>query len=286
MESLLALGQAFENLLSAAAFRVLRHEILRRTVLATLMTALWPLSLLNLASNIDNPFNHAKNRSEKAGRVLADALINRVQGERPVTLVGYSLGARVIYSCLRSLAERRAFGLIDTVVLIGAPVPSGRKHWQMMRSVVSGKMFNVYSKDDYILAFMYRAASVQMGVAGLQAIPDIEGVESVDLSAEVKGHLRYPDLMGPILTRCGFPDINAGPIEKEEIDPVDEGDHGTMGNLIDLDFAALSLPDAKAANLSPAVPPRPTMSTSSRAGAEAEHDGSDEEHGDDHHGGK
>ncbi|KAI0882254.1 DUF726-domain-containing protein [Annulohypoxylon maeteangense] len=241
MKSLMALGEKLRGLVASAAWSAVRAEILQRTVLATLSGALWPIFLLNSASNIDNPFSLAKNRSEKAGRILADALINRVQGERPVTLVGYSLGARVIYSCLRSLAERKAFGLIDTVVLIGAPVPSNNGYWEMMRTVVSGRLFNVYSENDYILGFLYRTTSLQLGIAGLQAITgDIEGVENLDLSNEVTGHMRYPELVPKILARCGFPDIRGGKgaIEKDdgkiEIELKDK-DWAETGNLIDIE---------------------------------------------------
>ncbi|OTA79916.1 hypothetical protein M434DRAFT_25665 [Hypoxylon sp. CO27-5] len=240
IKSLMALGDKLKGLVASAAWSAVRAEILKRTVLATLSGALWPIFLLNSASSIDNPFSLARNRSEKAGKILADALINRVQGERPVTLVGYSLGARVIYSCLRVLAERKAFGLVDTVVLIGAPVPSNTNHWQMMRTVVTGKLFNVYSENDYILGFLYRATSMQLGIAGLQAIGgDIEGVENLDLSNEVTGHLRYPELTAKILARCGFPDIRggAGAIEKDEgkieIELRDK-DWAETGNLIDI----------------------------------------------------
>lgn len=168
----------------------------------------------------DAPFFYSK-----AGLVLADALINKAQGERPVTLIGYSLGARLIYSCLMSLAERRAFGLVESAVLIGAPTPSGEsphsdfntpqleilrvaalattvmrvlyvylktaihlrdsfkslqisRHngltpiwgksdaavWRAMRSVVSGRLVNVYSENDYILAFLYRTSSIQVSL--------------------------------------------------------------------------------------------------------------------------
>lgn len=236
MESLLRLGRALEDMVSSYAWSILKIEILRRTVLATLWAALWPIQVLKLAAGVDNPFNLAKNRSEKAGRILADALINKVQGERPVTLIGYSLGARVIYFCLKTLAERKAFGLVETVVFIGAPIPSNRNHWQMMRSVVAGKMFNVFSENDYILAFLYRATSIQLGIAGLQAVDDLEGVENLDLSEEVKGHLRYPDLVAQILTKCGFPDIKGGegPIEKEEIKLEDVDCASKDGTLIDL----------------------------------------------------
>lgn len=238
MNSLLELGHALEDTVASYAWSVLKIEILKRTVLATLWAALWPIQLLKLAAGVDNPFNLAKNRSEKAGRILADALINKIQGERPVTLIGYSLGARAIYVCLKTLAERRAFGLVDTVVLIGAPTPSNRDEWQLIRSVVTGKLFNVYSENDYILAFLYRATSIQLGIAGLQAVEDIEGVENLDLTEDVKGHLRYPGLIAQILTKCGFPNITGGekPIEKEEDIRLEDMDGSSKtGTLFDFD---------------------------------------------------
>lgn len=237
MKSLLGLGKTLQDLVSSYAWNSIKVEILKRTVLATLWSALWPAYLLSMASAVDNPFSLAKNRSEKAGEILADALINKVQGERPVTLIGYSLGARVIYSCLRSLAARRAFGLVDTVVFIGAPVPSNKQHWQIMRTVVSGKMFNVYSENDYLLAFLYRATSIQLGVAGLQEIKDIEGVENLNLSGEVQGHMRYAKLIGKILARCGVPVTKGadGPIEEDE-DAIKLDDRDkNKGDLIELD---------------------------------------------------
>lgn len=239
MDRLLELGNSLEGLVSSYAWSMVKAEILKRTVLATLWSAMWPAYMLTVATNLDNPFSLAKNRSERAGKILADALINRVQGERPVTLIGYSLGARAIYSCLRTLAERRAFGLVESVVFIGAPIPSNRTHWQVMRSVVSGKMFNVFSENDYILAFLYRATSIQLGVAGLQEIKDIEGVENLDLTEEVQGHLRYSGLIGNVLVRCGFPDISGtdGAIEKDGDDQISllDSDLGRMGTLIGLD---------------------------------------------------
>ncbi|ORY57210.1 uncharacterized protein BCR38DRAFT_449920 [Pseudomassariella vexata] len=215
LKALLSLGNSLRELVSSYAWNAIKVEILSRTVLATLWAALWPIHLLAMASNIDNPFSLARNRSEKAGKILADALINKVQGERP----------------------RRAFGLVDTVVLIGAPVPSNPGHWQMMRTVVSGKLFNVYSSNDYILAFLYRATSAQLGITGLQAISDdVDGVENIDLSAEVTGHLRYPELIPKILTRCGFSNINGGEGEIEKEDDIQlRNEEVELGNLIDID---------------------------------------------------
>ncbi|KAK0384113.1 hypothetical protein NLU13_8202 [Sarocladium strictum] len=218
LAALLALGSAMRDLVSSLAWKTLKSEIIKRTVLASLWAALWPLKLVTAASSIDNPFNRASNRSRKAGELLADALINRVQGERPVVLVGYSLGAAAIHACLQSLAQRRAFGLIDTVVLIGCPAPSTSSHWRTLRSVVSGRIFNVYSENDLLLGFVYRMHSLALGVAGLQPIKDVDGVVNIDLSDRVSGHLRYPDLTGEILSQCGFVGVRAkGDIEKDDV---------------------------------------------------------------------
>ncbi|EJP70634.1 YSIRK family gram-positive signal peptide [Beauveria bassiana ARSEF 2860] len=218
MQTLLALGTALGDLVQSFAWKAVKAEIIKRTVLATLWAALWPIQVFAVASNVDNPFNHASNRSKKAGRLLADALINRVQGERPVTLIGYSLGAAAIHACLQELAARRAFGLIDTVVLMGAPAPSDPAHWRTLRAVVSGAIFNAYSENDMILGYVHRMHSLSLGVAGLQPIRGVAGVENLDLSDRVSGHLRYPHLIGGILRRCGFAGVRVDePIEKDDV---------------------------------------------------------------------
>ncbi|OAQ96748.1 hypothetical protein LLEC1_03925 [Akanthomyces lecanii] len=234
MKTLLALGTALGDLVQSFAWKAVKSEIIKRTVLATLWAALWPIQVLAVASNIDNPFNHASNRSKKAGRLLADALINKVQGERPVTLIGYSLGAVAIHACLQSLAERRAFGLIDTVVIIGTPAPSDPAHWRTLRTVVSGKIFNAYSENDMILGYVYRMHSLSLGVAGLQPIQDVHGVENLNLSDRVSGHLRYPDLIGGILRECGFAGVRADKeIEKDDV--IMLKDEYAAGHAVDVD---------------------------------------------------
>lgn len=216
LEALTKLGTSMESVVKSAAWTVAKKQIIARTIFASLMEALWPITLLKVSKIVDNPFSVCKNRADKAGQVLADALINRAQGERPVTLIGYSLGARLIYSCLMSLAERRAFGLIESAVLIGAPAPSDAAVWRAMRSVVAGRLINVYSENDYILAFLYRTSSIQYGVAGLQEAQDVKGIENVNVSEMVSGHLRYQYLVGSILEKIGFEDIDVEEVAREE----------------------------------------------------------------------
>nr|POE54158.1 putative membrane protein c6f6.13c [Quercus suber] len=215
LEALMNLGNSMLTMVKSAAWGYAKVEIIKRTVFASLYAGLWPLALLKVGKIIDNPFSVASWRAVKAGEVLADAIINKAQGERPVTLVGYSLGAKVIFTCLQRLAERKAFGLVETAVLIGAPAPSTAADWRMIRAVVSGRVVNVYSTNDYILAFLYRSSSIQYGVAGLQAVEGVNGIENVDVSDLVTGHTAYRLLTGPILNKIGFEDVDNVELAKE-----------------------------------------------------------------------
>lgn len=216
LEALMNLGNAMTTLVTSAAWSLAKSEIIKRTLFGALMAGLWPLGLLKVSRIIDNPFSVANYRAQKAGEVLADALINKAQGERPVTLIGYSLGGKVIYTCLQKLAERKAFGLIESVVLIGTPAPSTAADWRVVRSVVTGRLVNVYSTNDYVLGFLYRSHSIMLGVAGLQPVENVKGVENLDVSDMVKGHTSYRHLTGTILRKLGFEDVDAEGLGEEE----------------------------------------------------------------------
>jgi hypothetical protein len=216
LEALMNLGNSLETMVKSAAWSLAKREIIKHTVFAALSAGLWPLALVKVSRIIENPWSVASYRAQKAGEVLADAIINKAQGERPVTLVGYSLGAKVIYTCLQRLAERKAFGLIESVVLIGAPTPSDSADWRMVRTVVSGRVVNVYSTNDYLLAFLYRSSSIQYGVAGLQPVQDVKGIENIDVTDMVNGHTTYRYLTGPILQKIGFEDVDKDELTKEK----------------------------------------------------------------------
>lgn len=233
--ALTRLGISLSSVVSSYAWQYAKWEIARHTIFGALAAGLWPLGLLKMARVIDNPFSVARVRADKAGKVLADALISKCQGERPVTLIGFSVGARVIYSCLLELAERNAFGLVENVVLMGAPVPSDSEPWTRIRSVVSGRVLNIFSTEDYILGFLYRASSAQFDVAGLQGVESVNGVENFDASKIVSGHTRYRFMVGQLLQLTGFEDVAEDDVEKEiavlrALDN-EESESGSSGNV-------------------------------------------------------
>ncbi len=181
----------------------------------SLKTSHWPETLIKSSKVMDNPWTIAMVRAEKTGLVLAEILTNKVQGERAVSLVGYGLGARVIYACLTSLSEKRAFGIVENVVLFGAPCPSEIRVWTAMKSVVAGRLINVYSKNDYLLGFLYRTCAWQFGIAGLQAIEGVPRVENVDLSDSISNHLHYQCHIGEVLLRLRWEDADFVEINKD-----------------------------------------------------------------------
>uniref|UniRef100_A0A672U1X0 Transmembrane and coiled-coil domains 4 n=1 Tax=Strigops habroptila TaxID=2489341 RepID=A0A672U1X0_STRHB len=203
---LMELGNALDSLLNGFV-NMMAQEALKFTVLSGVMTALvWPASLLTVAGVIDNPWGVCLHRSAEVGKHLAHILLSRQQGKRPVTLIGFSLGARVIYFCLQEMAQEKDFqGIIEDVVLLGAPVEGDPKYWKPITKVVSGRIINGYCRGDWLLRFVYRTSSAQINVAGLQPVDlDDRRMGNVDLSFVVNGHLDYMKQMDTILKAVGI----------------------------------------------------------------------------------
>ncbi|OEL16108.1 Transmembrane and coiled-coil domain-containing protein 4 [Dichanthelium oligosanthes] len=189
---IIAVSTAIQDWLTSRLAMELMKQGAMRTVLSGLLAAFaWPATLLAATDFIDSKWSVAIDRSDKAGKMLAEVLLKGLQGNRPVTLVGFSLGARVIFKCLQELAlSSDNEGLVERVVLLGAPVSVKGERWEPARKMVAGRFVNVYSRDDWILGVTFRASLLTQGLAGIQAI-DVPGVENVDVTELVDGHSSY-----------------------------------------------------------------------------------------------
>jgi len=150
----------------------------------------------------DNPWMNARALAIKTGAVLGDLLANRVFGNRPVTLTGYSLGSLVIFEALKHLASlppSKTAHLIQDVFLYGAPVSADPEKWVGVRRVVSGRLVNGYSNDDYVLAVLSRMSDTTWKVAGLESV-DVQGIENI-CCEEVEGHTRWRWMVGKCLEK-------------------------------------------------------------------------------------
>lgn len=174
---------------------------------AGLATAtIWPVAVLNGAHFLDSAFDVACVRAKRGGKLLAHMLMHRTHGDRPVTLLGVSLGARLAFHCclelhkhgaralllrsappcslianMRLLTDgersRRALthahghveampdlyritgGIVEHLVLLGAPASRDRRTLEMARSVVAGRCINAYSTADWLLSLSFRYVS-------------------------------------------------------------------------------------------------------------------------------
>ncbi|PFH54189.1 hypothetical protein AMATHDRAFT_72709 [Amanita thiersii Skay4041] len=162
VEALIELSNALRTLVQSHAMQYVKAQILKRTILASLMASLTPLAW-------------------------------------PVTLVGFSLGALVITEALKRLSlmnAKETMHLIQDVYLFGNPASADRRTWTAIRRLVGGRLVNGYSDNDYILAILSRISNADWNVAGLQCI-DVVGIENMRFE-QIEGHTDW----GNNVTTC------------------------------------------------------------------------------------
>ena len=218
-EMLRSMGDTI-NILANEALTQTVQQVLGATILTALMASLQlPIVLTKLSYLIDNPWSVSLDRANLAGKILADSLIDRHLGNRPVTLLGFSLGSRLIFSCLQELSSRGAYGLVQNVYLFGSPIVAAKDQYLRARSVVSGRFVNGYSTNDWILAYLFRATSGGLGrVAGLSKIEEVPGIENVDVTQFVVGHMAYRAAMPRLLREVGWE------VESDEFTEIEDPD--------------------------------------------------------------
>lgn len=199
-QNLIAVSTAIQDSLTSSITTELMKQGAMLTVLSTLVAALaWPSALLSATSFIDSKWAIAVDRSDKAGVLLAQVLLKGVQGNRPVTLIGFSLGARVIFRCLEELSKKEeSASIVERVVFLGAPISLETERWKTARKMVAGRFVNFYSMNDWILGIVFRSSLLTQGLAGIQPV-NIPGIENVDVTEAVNGHSAYLAVASEIL---------------------------------------------------------------------------------------
>jgi len=159
------------------------------------------IQALGLATN---PWSVASVKAYQTGALLAD-IIARTNKE--YILIGHSLGARVIYSCLASLKTKdKCF--INDVHLLGGAVDkncendSNRVCWSELHSAVSGKIRNYFSKNDTVLKTLYKVGEgvkFEFGdPIGRHPIEN-ERIHNIDVTDYISGHTEYKPNLQKIL---------------------------------------------------------------------------------------
>ena len=208
------------RILATEALTTGLQQVLAATILTTLMAALaLPVWLMKLSYLVDNPWSVSMDRADAAGLILADSLCERNLGARPITLVGFSLGARVIFSCLKEMVNKGAHGLIQNVYLFGSPIVANINDYNRVRTIISGRFVNGYATNDWILGYLFRATKGGISrVAGLKAVEGAHGLENLDVTEFVQGHMAYRAAMPRLLRHVGWE------VESDEFDEIIDPD--------------------------------------------------------------
>eukprot|EP00038_Savillea_parva_P006105 m.161684 g.161684 ORF g.161684 m.161684 type:complete len:1227 (-) comp12106_c0_seq1:132-3812(-) len=204
-EKLHALSSAVTNFLTSQVYSQTKGAVLKATVLAGLMAALAvPSALMTASDLIDNPWSVCVEAANTAGIELANTLIKQAHGTRPVTLVGYSMGALVVVSAIRELARREdGRGIVQNVYLFGTPATGQRKFWDEAATAISGNIYNFLSTNDWFLKLMLRGLSIETCVAGLEGINHPRAT-NVDVSSLIIMHSDWAVRMPKLLQLAGL----------------------------------------------------------------------------------
>ncbi|CAD7966560.1 unnamed protein product [Amoebophrya sp. A120] len=206
---LLKLGNVLSDTVKSYVGETAANLWVRATVATVSVSAayaiVWPWYVVSYLKDLDHEWAVIKERAKLAGQALANAIADRqALGQRPVVLVGHSMGARVIFYCLQELHALGAYHCVMHAVLLGTPCSPKGEGWERARQVVSGRLINGYITSDWILGFLYRYMEWKIAVAGLGPVTEINGVENHDLSDLVASHDEYPKRINEIFTRLRF----------------------------------------------------------------------------------
>lgn len=204
-------GYVLDTALKSGGQR-LGTEVLKHTAMAGIAALTLPLTAWTAASAaLDGVFVQAKSRAYRAGLILADVLRDEVQGHRPVTLIGTSLGCVTILTALGELSKSPSehAHLVDSVFLVGAPFSPSPATLRRARSMVARRFVTAYSSRDMVCAVAAWLGSgisleeVKQGrmprIVGSRPVLGVPGVENVDVSDLVGSHFSLND--GPTLER-------------------------------------------------------------------------------------
>lgn len=147
-----------------------------------------------------NPFKKRAKKAETTGYVLADLIYSKMLGNACISLIGFSLGTRVIYYCLQRLHDLGC--KVHDVLLLGGAAPLDLETWQKCRKTVTGRLINTYSKTDKILSRLYSLSRLEKAIGNFPL--EIEGVENFDVTEIASGHLKYRESLDKILTKVEY----------------------------------------------------------------------------------
>ncbi len=141
------------------------------------------LSTLKLGVGLLAHWEAHKAKAKKVGLDYAYPLLSSLP-EKQITLMGFSLGARVAYYIMRGWPSH-CRSLKDVLLLSGAVRRGADKNWSLHIENITGKLVNIYNEDDLVLAYLFKVPSLNRSPCGIKPIkefhPRIENLNATHL---------------------------------------------------------------------------------------------------------
>ncbi|MFS8909153.1 DUF726 domain-containing protein [Synechococcus sp. OH2] len=142
------------------------------------------LSPLKLGVGLLAHWEAHKAKAKEVGLKYAYPLLSALP-ERQITLMGFSLGARVAYYIMRGWPQSADRRLKDVILLGGAVRRQADKNWSLHVENITGKLVNIYNEDDWVLAYVFKVPSLNRSPCGIKPIrefhPRIENLNATHL---------------------------------------------------------------------------------------------------------
>lgn len=181
------------ELLKTLSSLLITDQIISNLLLLTTLYKLYKL----------DPFRQSQIRAKIAGKALAAIIKAGIFKNSSLTLIGFSLGAAVIMSCLQDLANHGEKYIHNTILMGGAASVSSQD-WKNCKHAVSGRLINLYSKKDWVISVCYRITRFQKAIGSYKI--DVDEIENWDVTDEIDSHQRYRQIMDKLFEKihiCG-----------------------------------------------------------------------------------
>ena len=120
-----------------------------------------------------------------AGKCLAFLIANTdIFGDLLVSLIGFSTGSLVAYHCAYDLFRLGKLDKLMSISFVGSPLKISQMDPDLVLNL-GGRIFNVFSHDDYLLRYLSVSESDQEEPIGLRQFDHSDFVDLDKISAEL-----------------------------------------------------------------------------------------------------
>lgn len=140
-------------------------------------------------------------KAKETGKTLAELISTQSPFRNlSISLIGFSLGSKVIYSCLKELNKKSHY--VHNIILLGGAAKLKNDKWAECKKIVTGRMINAYSTTDYIINYFYSVYVMHKAIGNYPI--EVQGIENYDVTDLASGHLSFRDNLEKIIHRVNY----------------------------------------------------------------------------------